>query len=89
MLFKLLVVLFEEPEPEPKPKPAMWNVLSLALLFVFAAVQKSQNCDTFHHTSCGVTQELATRLEGAIDANVVLGGHEKVARLRRVMRSLF
>jgi hypothetical protein len=57
------------------------HVLSFTLLLILATVQQSQNCNTLHHTRCGVAQELAAGLQRAIDPNVVLGSHEEVAGL--------
>lgn len=67
----------------------MEYALSLALLFIFTVVQQAQDGDSFHHTGSRVTQKLAAGFESAVDANVVLRSHEKVARLRRVVRGLF
>jgi hypothetical protein len=53
-----------------------------------ASVQEPQNSDALHHTGSGVAEELASRLQCAINADVVFGGHEEVARLGRVMRRL-
>lgn len=51
-------------------------------------VKQSQDRSSLHHTSRGVTQEFAPRLECAIDADVVLWCHEKIARLGWVVRGL-
>jgi hypothetical protein len=52
------------------------------------AVRHAHDCNTLHETADRVAQESAARLEGAVDTDVVLGGHEEVARLGRVVRSL-
>lgn len=52
------------------------------------AVQQTHDCNAFHETADRVAQESASGFEGAINADVVLGGHEEVARLGRVVRCL-
>jgi hypothetical protein len=52
------------------------------------AVCHTHDCNTLHETADRVAQESAARFEGAVDTDVVLGGHEEVARLGRVVRSL-
>lgn len=52
------------------------------------AVQHTHDCNTLHETPDRVAQESAARFEGAVDTDVVLGGHEEVTRLGRVVRSL-
>jgi hypothetical protein len=52
------------------------------------AVRHAHDCDTLHETADRVAQEPAAWLEGAVDTDVVLGGHEEVTRLGRVVRGL-
>lgn len=59
-----------------------WSLLSLVV------VEEAHDGDTLHETPYRVSEELATRLEGAIDSDMVLGGHEEVAGLGRVVRGL-
>lgn len=67
----------------------MYDILSLALLFVLAVVHQPQNGDTFHHTGRRVAQKLAPGLEGSIDANVMLRRGKEIARFRWVVGGLF
>lgn len=67
----------------------MVNILSLALGGILAAVQKTQYCSAFHKTGSRVSEKLTARLESTVYSYMMLGGHEKVARLGRVVRSLF
>lgn len=53
------------------------------------AVQQTHDCNALHEAADRVAQESAAGFEGAINADVVLGSHEEVARLGRVVRSLF
>lgn len=48
-------------------------------------VEEPHDGDALHETAHGVAEELATRLEGAINADLVLGSHEKIAGLGRVV----
>lgn len=52
------------------------------------AVQKAHDCNALHETADRVAQESTAWFEGTVDADVVLGSHEEVARLGRVVRSL-
>lgn len=54
----------------------------------FAGVEYPQDCNALHHTGCRVSQELASRLQTAVYADVVIGRHEEVAGLGRVVRGL-
>lgn len=74
---------------ELQKKPQRNDILSFTLPFILTTVQQAQNRNTFHHAGGRVAQKLAARLECAIDPNVVLGGHEKVARLGRMVGGLF
>jgi hypothetical protein len=58
-------------------------------LLAFVPIEKGHDGNSFHHTGCRVAQELAARLEGAVDPNIVFWGHEEITGLRRVMRGLF
>lgn len=44
-------------------------------------IQESHDSEAFHHASSRVAQEFASGFEGPVDADVVFGGHEEVARL--------
>lgn len=52
------------------------------------AVRHTHDCNALHETADRVAQESTAWFEGAVDTDVVLGGHEEVARLGRVVRSL-
>jgi hypothetical protein len=43
------------------------------------AIQHAHDCNALHETADRVAQESAAGFEGAVDADVVLGGHEEVA----------
>lgn len=73
---------------ELQKKPQKNNILSFTPPFILTAVQQAQNRNTFHHTGRRVAQKLAARLECAVDPNVVLGSHEEVARLGRMVGRL-
>lgn len=64
------------------------NALSLSLCLVLASVEEAEEGDALHHTGSRVAEKLAAGFEGAIDADVVLGGHVKVAGLGRVVGGL-
>ena len=53
-----------------------------------ACVCEPQNSNALHHTRGRVAKELAPRLQCAVDPDVMLGSHEEVARLGRVVRRL-
>ena len=67
----------------------MVNILSLALGRILAAVQKTQYCSAFHKTGSRVSEKLTARLESTVYSYMMLRGHKEVARLGRVVRSLF
>jgi hypothetical protein len=52
------------------------------------AVQKAQDCNALHETADRVAQESTAWFEGTVDTDVVLGSHEEVTGLGRVVRSL-
>ena len=52
------------------------------------AVQKAHDCNALHERANRVAQESTAWFEGTVDTDVVLGGHEEVARLGRVVRCL-
>jgi hypothetical protein len=52
------------------------------------AIQHAHDCNALHETADRVAQESAAWFEGTVDADVVLGGHEEVARLGGVVRGL-
>ena len=54
----------------------------------FPRVQEAQDRDTLHHARRRVAKKLASRLQRAVDPNVVLGSHEEVAGLGRVVGCL-
>lgn len=57
-------------------------------LLSFFAIGKAHDGDTFHKTADGITEEFTPWFEGAVYANVMLGRHEKVAGLWRMVRCL-
>lgn len=57
-------------------------------LLSFVVVQELHHGEALHHARRRVAQELAPGLEGAVDADLVLGGHVEIARLRGVVGGL-
>ena len=52
---------------------------NIAFAFGISSVQKPQNSNSLHHTCRGISQELTSRFEAAVDPDVVLGSHVEVA----------
>ena len=71
------------------PAPERGDVLSFTLFLILPMVQQPHDGDPFHHTGGGVAQEFTVRLQGAVDADIMFGRHEEVARFRRVVGGLF
>lgn len=65
------------------------RILFFASLLVRSSVQQPQDGNALHDTSCGVPKELASGFQRAVYPDVVLGSHEEVARLGRVVGRLF
>jgi hypothetical protein len=68
---------------------ARLDVLLLSFRRVLAPVEQAQEGNTFHETGSRVSKETTSGLESSIDTDMMVGGHVEVARLRRVVRSLF
>lgn len=63
----------------------LWCILHVQSL---ASIQEPQDSDTLHHTRSGVAKEFTPWLQSAIDPDVMLGSHEEVAGLWRMVRRL-
>ena len=61
---------------------------TFGVVLSLVAVCEAHDCDTLHETSHRIAKNRASRFERAIDAYLVFRGHEKIAGLGRVMRSL-
>ena len=57
-------------------------------LLSLVPVQEPHHRDPLHETAHTIAQKLTPRLQGAVDPNAMLGRHEEVAALRRVMARL-
>lgn len=62
--------------------------LSLASKFVFSPVEEAQYCYPFHHASSRISQKFASRFQGSVYANVVVGSRVEVAGLGWMMGGL-
>lgn len=65
------------------------NILSLSLFLILPPVQQSQYRNSLHETRGRITQKLTPRFQRPVDADVMLRGHEEVARFWGMVGCLF